>query len=391
MRCIVLILALLISACANFSHQVKPFNLNDIPSPPISSQLFIDSSNVVVEIDDVFRLTKAQQEDFFKYYNRPKNRNLYPNKRIYQYLTEKMKGFNFYSDTLTANEAISQKLGNCLSLAIVTHSLATLVGVEVQYELVETPPIYQREGEFVLSSQHVQTLLFEPEPGDFYGQAPLWRGFIRVDYYPAQGTETLRKVSTKEFYAMFYRNKAAEAMTKADYEVAFQYLRKALELIKNDNQAINMMAIIHERKGHSEKAEELYLYALEYGRKDEQFELLFNYHLFLESQGRHSEALEIQRKIAYQQNKNPYKWVNLGDSAFAHKDYSSALGFYRKALKLADYLHEPYAGIAKAQYQLGNVKGALRNFKKAIDKSHDDSIKKLYFLKYNLLKKRVSS
>ena len=48
------------------------------------------------------------------------------------------------------------------------------------------------------------------------------------------------------------------------------------------------------------------------------------------------------------------------------KNYSAAIRHYKKAAKMADYLHEPLAGIARSQYLLGNFRPARNAIKKAL-------------------------
>lgn len=384
MRCLVFLFIVFLTACVTQPSRVsseKKLALQ--PEIPMLDDSFFGEPQAIISVDKILSLTPEQKSKFFAHYNSAQYRALFPNKRISRYLTDQLKQFNFYSDTLTASEALSHNLGNCLSLAIVTKALANIVNVDIEYELVATPPIYQKEGDYVLSAQHVRTLLYDPKPGEIIGYNPLWRGFIRVDYFPAEGTRTLNKVDEDEFYSMYYRNKAAEALTSDNTDLAFWYLKKLLSSNKNDAGAINMLALLHKRLGYSDYAEKQFQYALRYS--GESLELLNNYHILLKYLRRYDEADIIAKRMLKYKDPNPFKWVNLGITAYKAKDYTKAIHFFRKAIKLADYLHEPYAGISQVHYSRGNINLARRALKKAIENSHKKNTLSIYQAKYDHL------
>ncbi|TQV87284.1 tetratricopeptide repeat protein [Aliikangiella coralliicola] len=388
MRLLVLLVVLL-TACGTQPTRGPLTGLSTQPDLPMLDDSHFGPVPPIESVDSIFELTAEQKKDFLRHFNSLRYRSLLPNRKISRYLRDKLDQFNFYSDTLTAHDALSQNLGNCLSLAIVTKALADVVNVEVGYELVSTPPIYQKEGDFVLSAQHVRTLLFEPRIGEYEERQLFWRGFIRVDYFPSAGTRALRNVDEIEFYTMYYRNKAAEALTKDNDNLAFWYLKKGLELNKNDPHVINMLAIIHSRAGYPDYAERIYQYGLQYG--NERFELLHNYHLLLVRLERTEDAAKIAAELSEYDDPDPYKWVSLGNIAYEAEDYSTAIYYYKKAAKMADYLHEPYEGIARAQFSLGKLKSARQAIKKAIENTHKKETTSMYQAKYDYLTQLIAN
>lgn len=382
MRLLIVYIVFLLSACATISSNQLLEEKQAWPEPPMNEYLLIRQPEQADLSSGVYTLTEKQKQTFFAYYNSPENKHLLPNKKISLYLRDELANFNFYSDTLTASQAIVRRQGNCLSLAIVTKALADLVNVKIKYELVATPPMYQKNGDFIFVSQHVRTLLYDPEPGEFPDYSPLWRSFIRIDYFPSNGTHRLREVSEREFYSMYYNNKAAEALSLNKDDLAYWYLKKSLNVYKADAQTINMIALIHQRAGYPDSAEQLYRYGLKYG--GENFELLSNYYDLLIDLNRINDADSVAMRLQKYKDPNPYKWINLGNQKFQEKNYSSAIYYYKKANKIADYLHEGYAGIARAQYSMGNLGSAQRSIKKAIKKSGNQEIAAMYKEEYLL-------
>jgi cytochrome c-type biogenesis protein CcmH/NrfG len=141
-----------------------------------------------------------------------------------------------------------------------------------------------------------------------------------------------------------------------------------------------MMGIIHGRLGLLEGAEKLYKYGLNYSGEEEI--LLKNYHALLVRSNRLEEADEIASKLKKYVNANPFTWITLADKAYQNQDYSQAIILYRKAAKMANYLHEPYAGIARAKYRLGKNKAASDSMLKALANSHNKETTQRYQTKY---------
>ena len=380
MRLIVLLIATLLNACAAHHPDVR---VTIIPAPPINKKLYTHHSLKSFQLAEIYKLSDIQEQRFLARYNSSDYKNLLPNKRISRYIKKELSDFTFNWKTLTSNESMASKTGNCLSMAMVTKSLADLVNVEIEYELVASPPTYQKEGDVVLISQHVRTILLDPKAGDVPGYSPLWRGGVRVDYFPSEGNVRLRKVEAPEFYSMFFSNRAVEALGNNQDALAFEYLTYALPLDKTQPQVINMLAVVHERANDLESAERIYLYGLKYG--GESFVLLNNYFNLLEKQDRKQEAKQIADRLRKYRDPNPYKWVELGNEELANRNFSTAIRYFKKARKLASYLHEPYAGIARANYFLGNISRAKRSYKKAIRYSQGKTILALYQQEYKQL------
>ncbi|MCX7554905.1 hypothetical protein OS175_13580 [Marinicella sp. S1101] len=55
---------------------------------------------------------------------------------------------------------MSQNAGNCMSLALLTKALSKLTHVGISYELARTPPVFQRENNYELSSQHIRAEVY---------------------------------------------------------------------------------------------------------------------------------------------------------------------------------------------------------------------------------------
>ena len=375
---------LVLTSCS--SGKSKTNNPDTAPAkvsfPQLLPENSFGSSPPIIPPHKLFELTEQQKADFYAFINSAQYREIPTNQLVAEYLESHLKNFNYYSDTFTARDALIKHQGNCLSLAILTKALAQLVDVEVSYQLVETEPVFQKEGNIILSSQHVRTKLLKPLSPD-KNEIVFIRGGVLVDYFPERGSFLLRGVEEPEFFGMYYRNKAAEALIEEDLNTAFWLVNKTLELNQNDPHGLNMMALIHYKKGAYDIAEQLYLYGLQ--TNEDKLDLLDNYHTLLIKMGKLEQAKVIAQQLEKHDNKNPFKWISLANQAYNERKFEEALSYYKKARKLAPYLHQAYAGIAQAELQLGNLEAAQSDLLVAKEKSYKKETKLLYQKKLDML------
>ncbi|MCW8879685.1 MAG: hypothetical protein OQK51_21705, partial [Kangiellaceae bacterium] len=337
----------------------------------------------IISTQELFSLSQEQKNEFLAFKDLQKEQSIESNRIVSNYLESHLKNFNYYSDTFAAKDALVKMQGNCLSLAILTKALANLLDVEVSYQLVETTPIYQKEGNLIVSSQHVRTKLLKPienkKPGDF----TFWRGGLVVDYFPDMGSHVLKQLDEKEFFGLYYRNKSAEALINGNPNLAYWMARKSLELNPNDVYGMNMIALAYFDKNNHEVAEKVYLFGLK--NSDDKLDLLTNYLTLLKRQKRVAEAKVIAEEITKYKDNNPFKWISLANQAYNERDYSQAIVYYRKASRMAPYLHQPHAGIARSEAQMGELSTAEKEIRKALEKAHRRDTKAMYQAKLDML------
>lgn len=356
-----------------------------IPAAPLANNDLFGPKPDLTDVEQIFSLTDSQREDFENFFNSRKYSAVPANKRIYKYLQRYVKNYSYFNKTLTAQQSLSQAQGNCLSLAILTTALSKVAGVDTGYQLVESAPIFQKEGNIVISSQHVRSLLYAPRIEIPEGYFRFSRAGVIIDYFPSAGSHVKRTVLESEFHAMYYRNTAADEIIHKNYDIAYWLLKEALEHFPTDEHSINMMAVVHERKGLANHADKLYKYGLKYSY--EKLDLLRNYQKFLRKQNRFAEAKQIKAKLATMKNINPFDWINLGHTAFSEHKFSEAKRYYKKALKIAPYLHQGHMGVAKSEFKLGNIKASKKSMLLAKKNAFEVDVQDLYQQKLNVLAK----
>lgn len=374
---IILVFASLLFACVSTEHTP----LSQAPLPTLNTSIF--NTVEVPKPEQIFYLSETQKQAFLHYYEAPQNLTVPGNLRLFNYLEKYVERFNFYGVTLNASQALDQKTGNCLTLAIVTKALADLVGLETAFQRVNSAPVYARYSDVMTLSSHVRTYIYEPTHQSDSDIIVIRRASVIIDYFPTSSDVSGYMVDVRDFIAMYYQNLAAEALIKHQSDIAYSLLRQGIALSHTNPDTLNTLAVLFTRMSEQGEAEILYRYMLNNGFATAN--VIANYAALLQTQGRFKQAKSFAKLIDKIEDDNPYRWIDMADKAFAAGEYHLAEKYYTKANRIAPYLHEGQFGLAKSYYQLGEVSAAKDALTQAIDISYQPDNKRLYQAKLQTL------
>ena len=381
------LLSALLTACTSVDPVLTTSNLETPEFPNIFSE-----RPELVSLIDIHRLTPQQEEDFFNYFNDPANQNVEQHLRLANYLFNSTTNFRYENKTYTASEALGLGRGNCMSLAVATTALASLANLQIQYQLIDSTPVYQLAGSVANKGVHIRSLIFKPKPGNLAetfssnskSLLDSTKGII-IDYFPAEDGRFIGNVNYDEYIAVYYRNIAAEALANNDYSTSYWYSLESMKYAPLNSDALNMLAVTYKRAGDLVKAEEIYRYGI--ANAEDKLTLLKNYHILLSSEGRTTEAQVINRMLITMHDPSPIHWFNVARHSYDINDYRNAILFYSRAIEIAPYLHEAHLGMALSYYQLGQYRNAERSLNQAIDNVNDFNTRDLYESKLNALRR----
>lgn len=164
---------------------------------------------------------------------------------------------------------------------------------------------------------------------------------------------------------MFFRNIAADALVEGDIDKSFANAVQAYRYDSNSPQVLNLLAVIHRRKGDLATAEKIYTAAL--NLEQQNLMLLNNYILLLNADNRFDEANEIKQKLHQIDDPNPYKVLEQADAFKYSGEYDKAVKLYERVIKKAPYISNTYLSLYQAYLGLNNVKKAKLSLKKGLD------------------------
>ncbi|SFC15743.1 tetratricopeptide repeat protein [Pseudoalteromonas denitrificans] len=350
----------------------------------IDTQQFGTKPNIIA-VNKLFELDDKEKNKFNHFFDNPTNNKLSPHKRVFKYIDKKLKFFNYYGQTYTAQNTINNNAGNCISLAILTTAYAKLANIDVNYSEVTTAPVYFKNANFQLISNHVRTKLFDPNFKEATNTVYFYKPGIIIDYFPSRNSWGSGIVNEREFIAMYYRNLSATALQKDDLNLAAWNIVESLTFDASSISAINMLAVIYRNMGLFEKSEMVYQYGLTLDA--ENLNLLSNYHLLLSKLNRFDDANKIQVKIDNAKDPSPFRWLILADDYYQDNEYKRALKYYKKVIEIAPYLHHGYSGTAKSLFALDKKNMAKKFMVIALEKTHEATQAKLYKAKLAILSK----
>ena len=263
-----------------------------------------------------------------------------------------------------------------MSLAILTTALARLAGVETEYQLVESDPVFSIADRNIVKGIHIRTKLVDssvtPEPGSIM----LWRPGMIIDYFPDGSERFVGNVAHENYMARYFINLAVASLEQNKLKLAYWQTLEAIKYDRSNEDAINLLAIIYRRANKPTLAEATYRYGLD--EAENHLSLLKNYRLLLISQSRTDEADEIQKTIDRLHDPSPHNWYLAGLKAYDDGHMDDAIKFLKRAERIAPYIHQIHFGLARAYYQKGNEKLAEQYLIRAREAAYKPTIQRIY-------------
>lgn len=353
--------SLLLSACSTLHTPAR-----QVPQVPYSALLQAADAQVPT-LAEIFSLSAAQQNEFLAFFNAPEQQAIAGHERIYRFLENKLTDFDYQGQNYTASQAYRLNSGNCISLAVLTKALADLAGVETKFQSIVSAPVFSINNDFMLSSDHVRTILFDPqfvpEKGKYYLSKPA----IIIDYMPTTVKMTGPRISQQTFIAMFYRNLAADAVLAEQYDQALALLRTALQYAPEYGAIINLAAIVHRRMDDVNVAEQFYRYGLDIAER--KATLLSNYAVLKQAEGDTEAAQQLYQSLAALDERDPYLWYLMAKTALQNNQFPVAISYFEKAVAQAPYIHQLHFELAVAYFRDNQYSSARQALTKAAELS----------------------
>lgn len=378
------LMSLLVTSCAN--TEITPQQSQAI-TIPLNNDLFDIREIKLISQEEIFKLSPEQQQAILAYLENKIATGMPAHQAVRAYLQNRLSNFTYYGATYTAEKALALNKGNCMSLAILTTAVAKLANVDFEYREVSTLPVFKKQNNLLLSSSHVQTLLFDPTFVPKEDVIYFSRPAVVVDYFPESSNHSGRYFSLEPFLAMFYKNIASDALVANQLELAFANAAKAYELDPSNVRIANMMAVIHRRMGDDLSAEKIYQTALKIDENN--IALISNYMVLLESQGRIEQAQLLSGKLDNLDDPNPYSWLEQAYIAQKQGEHRRAIHYYNKVLDIAPYVHQAYQGLAQVYRKQGKIILARNMLKNALEWTYELTDRKAYKYKLYHLESRL--
>lgn len=279
--------------------------------------------------------------------------------------------------TRTAAEAFQARRGNCMSLVLMTAAFARHFGIPVRFNSVYVEESWSRSNGIFFVAGHVNISLARPlstQSWLIYGDPEM----VTIDFLPAEQMRRNRSrvIDESTILAMFFNNRAAEALTVGKIDDAYWWAREAIRTDARWLSAYNTLAVLYRRKGLYDRAEATLRLVLE--REPLNTQAMSNLVLVLADTGRREEAQAYADQLAQIQPVAPYKFFDEGMAAMRAGEYATARQLFRKEVARAAYVPEFHFWLGLANYGLGDVSGARGEIAKALENSATVRDRELY-------------
>lgn len=287
-----------------------------------------------------------------------------------------------------ASETFHNRAANCLSLSIMTYSLAKHAGMGVRFQDVKIPEYWTRRDGYSLLNGHVN-LRIMPRNSD--NVIHLLKHGVQVDFDPLVGRQNFstRMVGNEMILAMFYNNLGADALLSNSYSKSYAYFRAAIKVAPNFDSSWVNLGILYRLNDQYEWAEASYKQAL--AINSENLTAWENLAFLYELDNKPLLASEINAKVESQRKDNPYHHFIMGEQEFEEHNWQGALQHYRNALRLDKSKHEIYFGLAKTYFELGDFTRSAMYMKKAKRFSRNNQDQQRYQGKLDFLSSSASN
>ncbi len=246
--------------------------------------------------------------------------------------------------TRTAVQTFADRQGNCLSVVSLYIAMARHFGVNAQYQTVKVRPSWDRRGEHLVLSQHINAI----------GRLSQNAQYV-VDFTPEITLQqlTANRVSDLQGRALYFNNLGVESLIANDLEMAVAYFRNALWIDPELSIVWNNIGSTYSRLGDKELAE--YSYRKSFSLDRSNATAINNLVKFHTARGDLVTAERYAKAIERFNNNNPYFHYNLGNVAYGEGDFESARMHYEQAIRRKDSEPDFFLALSKTYEMLGDM------------------------------------
>lgn len=377
------VLMLLLAACQQVPESTK---LDPTTTAALVGEPVVDPSIHVETEDEIFYLPTAELDALHTKiapYSAPFDRS----QALLTFIFKRNEiGLEYINgETLTAYQTLQRGQANCLSLTILAYALANSEGFSTEFRDVQIPEYWvTRRGNSFLNG-HVNLYIQALYPPEVATLVFRTGASFLVDFERTMGANRLphRTIHRADIIAMFYNNKAAEALEANEQTKALAYLQAAIAVQPELSDTWNNLAVLHKRMGKYPLAERAYLQSLQL--EPNRSNTMANLAILYEETGRPELAAPLNAQVERIRQSNPYYFLMIGNEASAKGQFDAARSAYQHSLMLNDRIAETHFAFAKILVRQGKFDAAAQHLTKARQLSGPGAERDLYQHKLDVL------
>jgi Tfp pilus assembly protein PilF len=267
-------------------------------------------------------------------------------------------GIEYDSDaTRTVAEVFQTRRANCLSFTLLTVALARAAQLKADGQTMERVLGWEMSGDLVMQSSHVNARV----------SADGRRFIIDVASQDLLVHSPLRPIADERLLAMYYNNRAMELLEQGDADASQEWLEKALHLDPHNVRLWSNAGVLQEHKARLDLAEADFLHAVDL--QSDYGGVLSNLVALYEREDKPALVAQWQQRAEAVLRKDPYHQFAQGMRCEKNADFTCALAYYQRAVRLEPKQHLFHFALARAWLGLGKEHRADDELARALELS----------------------
>ena len=293
--------------------------------------------------------------------------------------------------TRTVGETLATRQANCLSLSILTYSIAREVGIDAAFQDVKIPEYWSSDTNQTWLNGHINLKLLQNRQLNYNSGLVLLGSDIVIDFdrntiKQRFATETIKP---KRVVAMFYNNKAAENLDRYNLAQTYRYYRAAIAVDPDYAVTWSNLAVLYRQQNLYTLAEQVYHHSL--ALDPTSTNALANLAVLYRYNGNINAARQLEQQVHEKRKSNPWYYVMLGNEAVKRNELDEAIALFQQALALNNDTHEALFGLARSYFALNNTLKASHYLEKARRAAKSTEDKQRYQHKISALNRLASA
>jgi tetratricopeptide (TPR) repeat protein len=268
-----------------------------------------------------------------------------------------LRGFHYAAGRSTiAAETWQRKSGDCLSLTVLTYSVARALQMPTQMQEVRVPLLFDRRGQLDVVNQHVNVLF---RPGSHRTPEEAAPRDIVIDFEPEFASNRPGKpLSEDAILARYYNNVATEHLVAGRRAMAYAHFKAAILADPSFAASYGNLAVLYRGAGRLREAEQLLVQAVKLS--DPPDVPLHTLTELLTAQGRTAEAQRYAEMLRAGRERDPYYWIGQGLAHLDGGDARQAIAALEHARDISHGFDEVHRYLALAYWRAGQASKARR-------------------------------
>jgi len=241
------------------------------------------------------------------------------------------------------------KQGDCISLTLLTYSVARAMNIPVQMQEVRSPTLFDRRNQVDFINDHVNLLVKNTVPFDIKDKSISAHDFV-IDFEPEQTAYVQGTTLTEAgITARFYNNLGAEYLAKGQVTLAYAYFKQAALTDPTFAKSYTNLAQLYKNNHLLADAEKMLLHSLAVAPNSE---ITIRSLMELMAEQKRSKEQQYYAALLQESQKNdPYYWLGMGINQLKNQQYKEAITALKQASLMTHGFEEVHANLAIAYWR----------------------------------------